>query len=130
MNRFAQILVGLALSASALSAFFALVSLQTSSERLSVNWGGLFYLVSPLPYVVAAILAVSFRRNIKEVVISLAGSVAIGPLGVYVMRTAEDALTVQFGWFLSVLGCIVILLIQLFGRAGGRGKPWTESNEQ
>lgn len=122
MNRATRILSGLAIIASVLSVLLAFYGLRASAARFGVNWGLGFYVITPLPYGIAACLALKFRSNLVEAVISLGGALAVGPLAVFVMLTAEDALTVQFLWFLSLLGCAFIWLTHLFHRGIRRSK--------
>lgn len=123
MNRFTQTLTGLAVAASVLSAVFA--SVPITEERFGVNWGSELY----TPYAVTAILAISFRRNVEEAAISLVGSVTVG-LAVFAMRATGDALAFQLCWFLSLLGCVVVLLTQFVRRGIRNGRQSNNSRQR
>lgn len=112
----------LAVAASAAAAAASLVSLPVLADRFSLTWRGEFYLLTPLPYIVLAILAIIFRSTVAGAAISLIGALVLGGLGVYGMYATPDAMGIGFLPFVLLIGCGVILLAQWVRRAIMLGK--------
>jgi len=112
----------LAVAASAVAAVTSLVSLPVLAERFGLTWGGKFYLLTPLPYIVLAILAIIFRSTVAGAAISLIGALVLGALGVYGMYATTDAMGIGILPFALLIGCGVILLAQLVRGAIMLGK--------
>ena len=122
MNLTPKTLSLLAVAVSTTAAVAALVSLPVLADRFSLTWAGDAYLLTPLPYIVLAILAIIFRRTVAGAAISLIGALVLGGLGVYGMYATPDAMGIGFLPFVLLIGCGVILLAQLVRRAVMQGK--------
>ena len=122
MNLTPKALSLLAIVVSGAAAVASLARIPVLAERFGVlSWGRDFYLLTWLPYVVLALLAILFRGTVTGGTISLIGALVLGGFGIYCMYTAQDALTISFLSFLLLIGCGVILLAQLVRAAAMKG---------
>ncbi len=107
----------LAVAASATAAVASLVSLPVLADQFSLTWAGDAYLLTPLPYIVLAVLAIIFRSTVGGAAISLIGALVLGGLGVYGMYATTEAMGIALLPLVLLIGCVVILLAQLVRRA-------------
>ena len=122
MNLTPKTLSLLAVAASATAAVASLVSLPVLADKFGLTWADDAYLITPLPYIVLAILAIIFRSTVAGAAISLIGALVLGGLGVLGMHATPDAMGIGFLPFVLLIGCGVILLAQLVRRAIMQGK--------
>jgi len=107
----------LAVAASATAAVASLVSLPVLADQFSLTWAGDAYLLTPLPYIVLAVLAIIFRSTVGGAAILLIGALVLGGLGVYGMYATTEAMGIALLPLVLLIGCVVILLAQLVRRA-------------
>ena len=113
MNHISKSLFVLAVASSLTAAVVTLVSLPVLADRFSLTWGGEFYLLTPLPYVVLLIQSIVFRGTTFGATVSLIGALLLGGVGICVTYTAKDAMSIAMLPFTLCAGCGVVVVTQL-----------------
>ena len=114
MTPTSKLFSALAIVIAATAAVISLISLPVLASRFKLVWGNEFYLLMPLPYFILTVLTISFRKT--GATIALWSSLLIGGFGVYAMHATKDAMGVGMVPIALLLGCGVVLIVQLAHR--------------